>query len=66
MYLCVKEKNSCTYSYRHPFGSLERFIGILIEHYVSNCYGYPVNVAIVTINNKFDEYAKTFIKIIKL
>ena len=45
--------------HRALFGSLERFIGILIEHYAGRLplWLSPVNVAIVTINNKFDEYA---------
>ena len=50
--------------HRALFGSLERFIGILIEHYAGKLplWLSPVNVAIVTINNKFDEYAKKLYK----
>ncbi len=46
--------------HRALFGSLERFIGILIEHYAGKLplWLSPVNVAILTINNKFDDYAK--------
>ncbi len=45
--------------HRALFGSLERFIGILIEHYAGRLplWLSPVNLVIVTINNKFDEYA---------
>ena len=45
--------------HRALFGSLERFIGILIEHYAGRLplWLSPINLVIVTINNKFDEYA---------
>ena len=45
--------------HRALFGSLEGFIGILIEHYAGRLplWLSPVNLVIVTINNKFDEYA---------
>ena len=69
--LNLPERLSCSYInkagekmvpvliHRALFGSLERFIGILIEHYAGRLplWLSPVNVAIVTINNKFDEYA---------
>ena len=72
----MPERLSCTYVnsegekkipvliHRALFGSLERFIGILIEHYAGKLplWLSPVNVAIVTINNKFDEYAKKLYK----
>ncbi len=47
--------------HRALFGSLERFIGILVEHYAGKLpiWLSPVNVAIVTINNKCNDYAQT-------
>ena len=58
------EKKIPVLIHRALFGSLERFIGILIEHYAGKLplWLSPVNVAIVTINNKFDEYAKKLYK----
>ena len=52
--------------HRALFGSLERFIGILIEHYSGKLplWLTPTNVAIVTINNKCDDYAKFLKKIL--
>ncbi len=69
--LNLPERLSCSYInkegekvipvliHRALFGSLERFIGILIEHYAGRLpiWLSPVNVAIVTINNKYDDYA---------
>ena len=51
--------------HRALFGSLERFIGILIEHYSGKLplWLTPTNVVIVTINNKCDDYAKFLKKI---
>ena len=52
--------------HRALFGSLERFIGILIEHYSGKLplWLTPTNVVIATINNKCDDYAKFLKKIL--
>ncbi|MSP06567.1 MAG: threonine--tRNA ligase [Candidatus Fonsibacter sp.] len=46
--------------HRALFGSLERFIGILIEHYAGKLplWLSPKQVAILPISQEFDEYAK--------
>lgn len=46
--------------HRAIFGSLERFIGILIEHYAGKLplWIAPTQVVIVTITNEADEYAR--------
>ncbi len=46
--------------HRAPFGSLERFVGILIEHFAGAFPTWlaPVQVAIVTVSEKSVEYAK--------
>ena len=46
--------------HRALFGSLERFIGILIEHYAGRLplWISPVQVAILPISSEFDNYAK--------
>ena len=58
------EKQTPVLIHRALFGSLERFIGILIEHYAGKLpiWLSPVNIAIVTINDKCDEYAKSIKK----
>jgi threonyl-tRNA synthetase len=45
--------------HRAPFGSLERFIGVLIEHYAGEfpLWLAPVQVAILPITDKQNEYA---------
>jgi len=45
--------------HRTIFGSLERFIGILIEHYAGKfpLWLSPVQIRVITVSNKFDEYA---------
>jgi threonyl-tRNA synthetase len=45
--------------HRAILGSLERFIGILIEHYKGKLplWLAPVQVVVMTISNKFDDYA---------
>src|SRR5204862_3344772 len=47
--------------HRAPFGSMERFIGVLIEHYAAAfpLLLAPVQVAVLSISEKFDAYAKT-------
>jgi len=46
--------------HRALFGSLERFIGILIEHYAGKLplWIAPTQVVVATITNEADEYAK--------
>ncbi len=46
--------------HRAPFGSLERFIGILIEHYAGAFPFWlaPVQVKILPVSDRFTEYAK--------
>lgn len=46
--------------HRAPFGSLERFIGVLIEHFAGNfpVWLAPDQVAILTISDKFMDYSK--------
>ena len=46
--------------HRAIFGSLERFAGILLEHYAGNLplWLSPLQVIIATITEKFDDYAK--------
>ena len=45
--------------HRAPFGSLERFIGILIEHFAGAfpLWLAPVQVAVLPVSDKFNEYA---------
>ena len=46
--------------HRALFGSLERFTGILLEHYAGNLPFWlsPLQIVIATITEKFDKYAK--------
>lgn len=46
--------------HRAPFGSLERFIGILIEHFAGNfpLWLAPVQVVVVPVSEKQEDYAK--------
>ena len=46
--------------HRAIFGSLERFTGILIEHYAGRLplWISPTQIVIVTINSQCDQYAK--------
>ena len=47
--------------HRAPFGSMERFLSILIEHYAGNFPTWlaPVQVAVLPISDNFLDYAKT-------
>src|ERR1700756_3061498 len=47
--------------HRAPFGSMERFIGVLIEHFAGAfpLWLSPVQVAVLTISEKFNEYGKS-------
>ncbi len=46
--------------HRAPFGSLERFIGVLIEHYAGEfpLWLAPVQVAVIPVSQNFLEYAR--------
>ncbi|MFQ5414026.1 MAG: threonine--tRNA ligase [Phycisphaerae bacterium] len=46
--------------HRAPFGSLERFVGILIEHFAGAfpLWLSPVQAAVVTVSEKSDAYAR--------
>jgi threonyl-tRNA synthetase len=45
--------------HRAPFGSMERFIGVLIEHFAGAfpLWLAPVQVAVLSISEKFNDYA---------
>ncbi len=47
--------------HRAPFGSLERFIGVLIEHYAGEfpVWLAPVQAVVIPVSQHFTEYAKT-------
>lgn len=47
--------------HRAPFGSMERFLSILIEHFTGNfpLWLCPVQVTLATINPEFNDYAET-------
>ncbi|MEM7386279.1 MAG: threonine--tRNA ligase [Verrucomicrobiota bacterium] len=49
--------------HRAPFGSLERFVGVLIEHFAGHFPTWlsPEQVRILPISEKFHEYAETLI-----
>lgn len=55
------EKKIPVMIHRAILGTLERFIGILIENYAGKfpLWLAPVQVAVVTITNEVDDYAKT-------
>jgi len=46
--------------HRAPFGSMERFIGVLIEHFAGAfpLWLAPVQVAVLTVSEKTNDYAK--------
>lgn len=54
------ERQTPVLLHRALFGSLERFIGILIEHYTGKLPSWlsPVQVAILTISEGFNDYAE--------
>ena len=53
--------------HRALFGSLERFTGILIEHYEGKFPAWlaPVQVAVLTISEKFEGYASKFSEVLE-
>jgi threonyl-tRNA synthetase len=54
------KKHAPVMIHRAILGSLERFIGILIEHYSGRLPTWlaPTQVAVLTVANKFEKYAK--------
>ena len=55
------QKQTPVMLHRALFGSLERFIGILIEHYAGKFPAWlaPVQVSVLTISEQFSEYAES-------
>uniref|UniRef100_A0A832DIP0 Threonine--tRNA ligase n=1 Tax=Ignavibacterium album TaxID=591197 RepID=A0A832DIP0_9BACT len=53
--------------HRAPFGSLERFIGVLIEHYAGEfpLWLAPVQVAVLPISQNYFEYANEVYNLLK-
>jgi threonyl-tRNA synthetase len=53
--------------HRAPFGSMERFTGILIEHFggAFPLWLAPVQVAVLSISEKYNEYAKQVAEALK-
>jgi threonyl-tRNA synthetase len=53
--------------HRAPFGSLERFVGVLIEHYAGEfpLWLAPVQVAVIPVSQNFVEYSKTVFNALK-
>ena len=53
--------------HRAPFGSMERFVGVLIEHFGGNfpLWLAPEQVRILPISEKFEDYAQTLQKLCK-
>ena len=61
------EKSYPVMIHRAFFGSLERFIGILIEHYSGKLpiWLAPIQVAIATINDKCDDYCDELTEVLE-
>lgn len=55
------EKHRPVMIHRAPFGSMERFVGVLIEHFAGHfpVWLAPEQVRILTISEKFDDYAES-------
>ena len=53
--------------HRAPFGSMERFTGILIEHFggAFPLWLAPVQVSVLCISEKFNDYAKEVVEALK-
>jgi threonyl-tRNA synthetase len=53
--------------HRAPFGSLERFIGVLIEHYAGEfpLWLAPVQVAVLPVSQNFFEFSQTIVNDLK-
>jgi threonyl-tRNA synthetase len=54
--------------HRAPFGSLERFVAVLIEHCGGNfpLWLSPVQIAVLPISERFNDYAQQVIEALKL
>lgn len=54
--------------HRAPFGSLERFVGVLIEHYAGNfpLWLAPVQAVVIPITDNQKEYAETVFNSLKI
>lgn len=61
------EKHRPIVIHRVIFGSIERFIGILIEHFAGKFPAWiaPVQVKVLPISDKFNSYAESVVKILK-
>jgi threonyl-tRNA synthetase len=61
------EKHRPVMIHRAPFGSMERFIGILIEHTAGNfpLWLSPEQVAILPISEKYHDYADKVLKFLR-
>src|SRR6201998_2422161 len=61
------QKHTPVMIHRAPFGSLERFIGVLLEHCAGNLplWLAPEQVAILPISDKHVEYAKNVLNLLK-
>lgn len=53
--------------HRAPFGSLERFIGILIEHFAGAfpVWLAPVQLAVLPVSDKYNEYAESLVQTLR-
>jgi len=53
--------------HRAPFGSLERFIGVLIEHFAGDfpLWLAPVQTVVIPVSQNYIEYAKTVVNRLK-
>jgi threonyl-tRNA synthetase len=53
--------------HRAPFGSLERFIGVLIEHYAGEfpLWLSPVQTVVIPVSQNFVEYSNSVLKTLK-
>lgn len=60
------EKERPALIHRAPLGSLERFVGILIEHYAGKfpLWLSPLQIAVIPIADRHKEYASSIIRII--
>ena len=60
------ERHTPVMLHRAIFGSLERFIGILLEHYAGNLplWLAPAQVAVATITSEADEYATDVVNVL--
>jgi threonyl-tRNA synthetase len=61
------EKHRPIVIHRVIFGSIERFIGILIEHFAGKFPTWiaPVQVKVLPISDKFNQYAESVVKVLR-